>query len=188
MTARAHGRIAPGTSWRWPLAVAGLLSLHASLCLVALGLASIDPSFAVEPGYYEKAVAWDAAREARAASDRLGWSVRLAIGPRTGLFGDRRLELRIAASGGTPVDAGRVTAVLFAHARARHRVELDLVREASGRYATSARMPRGGTWELRLAAERGADRFVRTLVVEVPDRAGVTVPGEIGVAGEEAGP
>ncbi len=58
--------------------VLGLLGFSVATCVVLIGYATHDPTFAVEKNYYQKAVAFDQIRAEEVASDRLGWKVLVA--------------------------------------------------------------------------------------------------------------
>ena len=57
----------------WPWFVAALLAATAVGQGIMLYAATHDPTFAVVPDYYERAVAWDSTLAIEEASDALGW-------------------------------------------------------------------------------------------------------------------
>ena len=46
-------------AWRWPAILLALLGGHAAICVAMIVVATNDPSFAVEPEYYTRALDWD---------------------------------------------------------------------------------------------------------------------------------
>lgn len=158
----------PGRPWVWPVIVIAALSAHVTLWLGFVFFATRDPSIAVEPDYYRKAMAWDRLAEVQRTSDSLGWTVEVETARQTGLRGERRLACRLRGPSGAPLSGALVQVELFHHARSRDRVELDLTEETDGVYAARPRMRRAGIWECRVRARRGADLFVGSVLHEIP--------------------
>ena len=154
-------------AWIWPVGVACALALHASLCFGALFLASMDRSFAIEPDYYEKAVAWDENRAEQEQSDALGWTIETEISGAATLRGERRIQCVITDRDGGVVEGAAVDVIVFHHARAAERATLRLVEESAGTYGGLAPPNRDGEWELRFTAIRGDDRFTHRRVTWV---------------------
>ena len=65
----------------WILVPVVLLTLSLLGALTTAAIAVSDPSFAVEPDYYKKALHWDQHQTALERSARLGWSVALRTEP-----------------------------------------------------------------------------------------------------------
>lgn len=149
---------------RWPAAIVTVFVLHAAGMVTVMVIASRDPSFAVEPNHYQKAVAWDAFSQRRRASRALGWNVTAKSEPGLDARGTRSLELFIADEQGKPVLGARAAVLAFSHARGQERLRVDLVEGESGHYAARAPMARTGIWELRLVAEREGDVFTTTFL------------------------
>lgn len=177
-TAERHAVVAimPGETRAkliWGGVVVGFLGLEIVMCLVAVTLSSGDASFAVVPGYHEQALHWDEARAAIRASDSLGWSDAIAVGPTADLLGRRPVIVSLRDRNGSPIAGAAVKAVLFHHARAGHVLSIDLQESAEpGTYETTAEMRREGLWEIRLDAKRGDEHFVATRQLEVGRAAG----------------
>ncbi|MFN5946968.1 MAG: FixH family protein, partial [Pirellulaceae bacterium] len=55
----------------------GSMSVWIGTAVVAIN----DPSMSVLPDYHQQALRWDEVQQERAASDRLGWEVRLGLEP-----------------------------------------------------------------------------------------------------------
>lgn len=140
----------------WPAAIVGLIGLNVSIVGVTVYLATSDPSAVVEPGYYEKALAWNQTARLRDASVRLGWKAGI------GVTADR-LTVRLSDSAGAPVAGAAVSVVAFADARAGDRQDLSLAEYSPGEYAGPMRVSRAGLWQFRIEARRGADTFVSTI-------------------------
>ena len=69
---------------RWPWILAGALTVQAAGIITMVTIASSDPSFAVEPDYYQRAVAWDSYAAQREASRALAWRAEVQIYPSLG--------------------------------------------------------------------------------------------------------
>lgn len=151
----------------WPAAIVGLIGLNASIVGITVYLATSDPSVAVEPRYYEKALAWDETARLRDASARLGWKAAV------GVHGDR-LVVRLSDAAGAPVTGAAVSVVTFADARSGDRQELALSERGTGEYEGPMSVSRPGLWQFRVRAGRGADTFVCTIEQDVAvDAAGI---------------
>ena len=156
-----------GRAWFWPIAIIVLLCVHAIAMIAVVFVATRDPSFAVEPNSYKKAVAWDASRAQQKASERLGWSVSIRTSDHTDLLGRRRITCRLTDKDGIPVAAATVGLEVFHHARAADRVQVSLNPEENGIYSAEVPMKRAGTWEFRLAARRGTELFTTVATEQV---------------------
>jgi nitrogen fixation protein FixH len=153
---------------RWPLFVVGLLVAQAIGLAVMITIATSDPSVAVEPDYYEKAVAWDLTAASRAATEALGWTATIDAGPLSGK--DRELHLALVDRAGQGVTEARVHVEMFHQARSGDRLEADLVGMGAGGYVTRLPVTRPGLWEVRITARRGGDVAMLTQTLEVAAR------------------
>lgn len=158
----------------WPIGIATILFATVASNVGVILLTKDDPSFAVEPDYYRKAVEWDSTTARRARSDALGWQVtpQVTVGTTSST-----VALTLVDSAGAPVTGADVTGELLHIARAADMQPVTFMATADG-YAATVRMPRAGVWELRLQATRGDDTFLRTLRVEttVADASAPAVP------------
>jgi nitrogen fixation protein FixH len=123
----------------------------------------------VEPDYYRKAVDWDRTMAQRAASDRLGWSAQAALAalaaPDTA---GRRVAVTVRDSAGTLVRDAAVQVVLIHNLDAARPVRADLAAQPDGSYGATVAASRAGRWEVRVIAERDAQRFAAVLHAEAP--------------------
>ena len=151
-------------SYRWPVAIVGMLGLHAAGMVAVIMVATRDPSFAVEPNHYQKALAWDAFSARARASRALAWRVDASTDARLDAQGTRGLDLRIVDRSGAPVTGATVAVLAFPHARGEERARIDLREDQPGLYRARTAMARTGIWELRLTARRGQDVFTSTIL------------------------
>jgi nitrogen fixation protein FixH len=151
----------------WPYLIVALLGVSLSANLALLVLAVDDPSFAVEPEYYEKAMAWDAKRSQDRRNEELGWSLALEVTPAPDLPGSRRLEVLLRDREGRFLDEATVRLETFHNARAGNILETTLAGEGEGRYAALLPLRRPGLWEFRFVVERGEDTYTETFVQDV---------------------
>jgi nitrogen fixation protein FixH len=156
-------------SSRWPFIIVSVLAAQMVGILYLVNIARSDPGFAVEPDYYEKAVKWDSTAQARAAADRLGWTVEAVLGPITGVHNERELRVNLRDDSGNPVESAAVRLEFFPHARSGARQTATLAPLDPGVYATRVTAARPGLWEVRLdIIHAGVNtQFARTL--EIPD-------------------
>ena len=161
-----------GRPWLWPTIIIGALSLHVVALIVVAFIATRDPSFAVEPNHYQKALAWDGSAARLRASQQLGWTVSLQADTTADELGRRRLVCHIVNKDGTAVVGADVQALIFHHARAADRVQVSLSPEKDGTYAALVPMKRAGLWECRVAVRRGDALFSTVVMQEVGEEAG----------------
>ena len=146
-------------AWLWPALIAGALTIHAVVCLTVTLVVTRDPSFAVEPEYYRKAIQWDAAAAQLRADKALGWTVKMETGPRSGILGERRLACRLADREGKPIAGAAVEIETFHLARGADRIRGILADEGGGLYAAALKLRRPGLWECRLTVRQGDQVF-----------------------------
>lgn len=148
-------------SIRWPLLIAGLLTLHAAGMVTFAVIASSDPSHAVEKDYYRKALHWDEHRAQLAADAALGWKAEVTARPaQPGLAA---VTISLTDRDGRPVTGASAHLEAFHMARGKRILESGLEETAPGVYTATLPMRRDGKWELRLRARRGGDLFTAVL-------------------------
>jgi len=94
--------------WYWPFFLVGLQASGVGANLYFMSRAISDPSFAVEPDYYAKAIAWDAHQAQARDNAELGWELKLdvaAADPGTGRA-RRRVARRSRRRSGAGSDGG----------------------------------------------------------------------------------
>lgn len=148
-------------SSKWWLVPFGLLGATLVGWGVMIHLALDDPSFAVEPDYYQKAVDWDAHRARQLESERLGWSADVHVSDAS------RLVIELADARGAPLRGADVRVESFHNARAAHISRHQLVEGEPGHYAVTVPPMRPGLWEIRVLAVRGADTYRRVVSHDV---------------------
>jgi hypothetical protein len=153
------------TYWKWaPVVLLGsLLSGLASMIVIA----SNDPSFAVEPQYYEKALAWDLQRQQELDNDRLGYRVAVAVDGANAAGTRRELTLHLHDAAGKPLSGAVVDVTTFHNARAANVLRAKLVERSPGTYTQRLPLNRAGIWELRVVATYAGSRFTHVARVEL---------------------
>lgn len=169
---RAARERAERRAWVWPAIVVGLLSAHAALCGITIVLATGDPSSAVEPDYYQKALRWDERAAELRAGAALGWTLNVDVASVASVRGERVVRCRLYDRDAQPIDDATLHATIFHHARGADRTTLAFEPVGGGAYEVSAKLRKAGTWEFRLAAERGDERYCPVRLVEVAPPAG----------------
>jgi nitrogen fixation protein FixH len=153
--------------------IVGLLGLQIVLCMIAVYLAVSDPTMAIEPDYYRKAVDWDATAAERRASEALGWTHELTLDAGADVLGRRAVSLTLTGEDGEPLTGAVVELEAFAQARATHRFTLTLVEQppgTPGRYTGLLPVRHTGLWEFTLTVKRNRDVYTHTDRVEVQER------------------
>lgn len=157
----------------WPLLVIGLLSGQLLVCSAIIYFANADPSMAVEPQYYEKALAWNHEAAQRERNRRLGWRVK-ALLESSASAGAFDICLTLHDPRDQPIRGATVGVTAFPHLRSRERRSIALQEQADGTYIATLPAARPGLWELRVRASRGSDEFSETLTVEARAARGAT--------------
>lgn len=149
---RATGRF-------WPLFIVGLILAQVSAAGALIWYAVSDPTFAIEPNYYQKALNWDDTARQHAANRDLGWKPTLEFADQSEA-GRRATRLRLTNAAGATIDAAKISVESFHHAAAADRRAGTLEWNADeSAYVGLLPIDRGGVWEMRFVVVRGADRF-----------------------------
>lgn len=146
-----------------PSVVIGLLGGHVLFIAYAITLATADPSFAVVPDYYQRAVGFDERKAALQASEELGWHVELIPSASATDRGEREATVRITDADGLPVTGAAVRLDGYHISRAGDPQSFELAEVSPGQYTGSARLVREGFWEFDLVARRGETVYVTDL-------------------------
>jgi nitrogen fixation protein FixH len=144
-----------------------LLAASAGANIALVVITSRDTSFAVEPNYYAKALAWDQTMAQQARSEALGWSLELRVDP-AAARGRKTVTVRLADRAGAPIEGAEVTVEVFHNARASRILSAALNPEGQG-YVAVMPIDRPGLWEFRLRVTRGPEVFVATLTRDVTE-------------------
>lgn len=153
----------------WPVFVVCILLVSVGVCGVTVYAAVSDPSYAVEPDYYEQASRWDQLAKERAASDALGVSATVSVSMPRPPSGEREVRVSFFDEEGQAYEPDVVTALVFHHARRHEARELTLTRSAEGGYAAVIPGAHAGVWQVRLRAVRAGEVFLDTQDVTTPD-------------------
>jgi nitrogen fixation protein FixH len=154
--------------WYWPLLLVGLLASGVGANVYFMFRALGDPSFAVEPDYYAKAVAWDAHQAQARDNAELGWSLTLAVAAADRGTGRAHVVLKLADRVGRPVSGATVGLTAFHNARAADIVTATFSETAEHEYVADVPVVRPGLWEFRLVAERGPETFTAIVDQDAP--------------------
>lgn len=150
----------------WPIGIAVVLATSVGANVYMMRLAAGDPSFAVEPDYYQKAVHYDDVMAQRARNAELGWTLEPRVA--RDAEGGATLRVRLADAAGRAIDGATLSVEAFPVARSADVVRATLVASADGGdYAVALPVRHAGRWELRFDASRGGDRFTAVERVEI---------------------
>lgn len=156
-----------GRGWYWPVGLAALLVGSAGANIALLVITSRDASFAVEPDYYAKALAWDETMAQQARNEALGWSLGLRVEP-AGERGRVTVAAGLADRAGAPLLGAQLAIEARHNARANRVLTAALEPRGTG-YAAAMPLARPGLWEFRVRVTRGPDVFTATLMRDVPE-------------------
>ncbi len=151
----------------WPIGIAMILATGVVVNLYVMRVAAGDPSFAVEPDYYRKAVQHDDVMAQRARNAELGWTLEPEVARADG--GVATLRVHLADSTGRAITGATLSVEAFPVARSSDVVRATLVASADGAggYAVGFPVRHAGRWELRFDASRDGDRFTAVERVEI---------------------
>jgi hypothetical protein len=147
----------------WPLGIAAILTLTVGANIALYAVAGDDPSFAIEPDYYAKAVAWDSTMAQATRNAALGWHIAPSLAPFTKQ--GARLTAALVDSTSTRIGGARVIVSAVYVARAGTVFTDTLAADGDG-YSGILPVAHAGQWELRFDVTRGTDRFTATARVD----------------------
>lgn len=147
---------------KWPYIILGLLGAHVLTMIIAVTIAVRDPSFSVEPNYYQKGLNWDAERAQLHASEKLGWQVRVEASDVVDPLGRRAVSFVLTDASGKAVQGAALTVNYFHHAHADSELEATPASEASDarRFTQVLPMRYAGLWEFHFTAKAGGQTFI----------------------------
>ena len=148
----------------WPIGVAAILAATVGANVWLAVIAGSDPSFSIEPNYYEKAIAWDSTMAQARENQRLGWRIEPRLGEILPAH-DTRLDVVLLDSAGAPIRDATVRVAAFFNARASHILNATLERDTAD-YSARLPMTHAGEWELRFDVHRGDQHFTNTTRIE----------------------
>lgn len=146
----------------WPGLVVALLGGSVLTGVVTVTMATGDPSFAIEPDYYERALAWDEDVANQRASDALGWRTTLELAEADDALGKRTFTVTLVDKDGAAVEGAKVSMVAFHKALSSERLTKHFDQIGDGTYVTSLASPRDGAWQIDLTATQGEDTFLHS--------------------------
>lgn len=135
----------------WPIGVAVILGATVVANIAVMRIANDDPSFAVEPDYYARAVAFDSTMAQERRNLDLGWGVEssldsLVAGQPT------RLTIRLKDRDAGPLVGATVSVTARFNARANDTLTAVLPETAPGTYVSALPISTPGEWEVRVDA------------------------------------
>lgn len=150
----------------WPIGMGVILAATVLGNIGVIVFTRDDPSFAVEPDYYRKAVEWDSTQATQARSDALDWEVSTQLVAQPD--GATQLLLTLTDASGAVVEGASVLGALLHVARASEVQQVAFAATGDGHYIATVPMARAGVWELKLTANRQAasgeaQQFVHTV-------------------------
>ena len=155
----------------WPFIIAGALVLHVAAMMAMVALATSNDSYAVEPDYYRKALAWDEKRAQDSRNAELGWRLEFTVEP-AAPGGDPIVQATLTDAMGAPIDGATVAVEAFANVR-RDDVLTAVLSPSDSVYQATMPVRRDGLWEFRFSVTLGDDLFTyadtRHVWTQMPD-------------------
>jgi len=157
----------------WPVAIVAILALTVGANVWIYWVANDDQGIAIEPAYYQKAVAWDAAMAQARENRALGWRVTPSLAAFTTRDG-ANLRVTITDSTGAAISGATVRVSAFYNARAG---DVEARQLGVAREAADVRVRPSGDLEAELVAReprrRERERLVAGLALGAEALAGV---------------
>lgn len=168
-------RIAP---YFWIGLVVTLLGLQVVLGFFALTLATGDPSVAVVPDYYERALHWDETEALKKDSQTFGWNVQFTTAERP-----TSLTILLRDKEANPIEIETGTVQLYHHARASQVRHHNCEDAADGEITLSDCFVSPGYWEVTLDVKSvDGQRYVQSKTMYI-DSLVMAVPAIVGQQG-----
>ncbi len=141
----------------WPLFVGGIALTCLCGAAALIYAAHSDPTFAVEPDYYKRAVQWDETARQRRLDAALGWGIAIESQDRGGVIAT------LHDKSGSVIERATLVATAFANARASERQEVSFTPMGDGRYRAELTPGIAGSWRFQFVAQNGGDIFTADL-------------------------
>lgn len=150
----------------WPWALGSVLSMTVVSNLWVMKLAGSDASLAVEPDYYQKALAWDSTMSQQRVNAALGWSLESSLTEGIGGSSQPMIEVLLKNASGEPIDHAAIFVEATHNARAGEIITVELAPHGTGRYRAMLGSTRRGLWQLRFEVTAAGERFTAVRKLE----------------------
>ena len=154
----------------WPAVIAAALGLHVLVMAAMVYIATSNDSYAVEPDYYAKALAWDERRAQEQRNAELGWDLQFSLDP-AAPGADPTVRATLTGAAGEPIADARIAVEVFSNVR-RDDILTGVLRPAPDGYRATLPMHGSGRWEFRFTVTRDRDVFTyretRHVYTEIP--------------------
>ncbi|MCI0652373.1 MAG: FixH family protein [Planctomycetes bacterium] len=150
----------------WPLFIAALLAVPVVGDSILIYCAARERSFAVEPDYYRRGLAWDRRMEQERENLRLGWRLRVRPLERAA-GGSMPLEIRVLDVSGAAIRGANLELTVFHRARRADARNLSATTSEGGAAIVCVPAARRGRWALEAKVEASAATFTATAEWEV---------------------
>ncbi|MCB9848182.1 MAG: FixH family protein [Phycisphaeraceae bacterium] len=152
---------------KWGALVVAILGASFTVAMVMLYVSAIDPSFAVEPDYYDKAIHWDEQAAQYQVNAQLGWKIAVGTAP-AATPGMRIVTAALTDRDGAPIEDAALGVVAFHNARSADRKGFPMTTAGGGVFTAEAPLQRAGIWEFRFTAVSPEHTFTDVQQVELP--------------------
>lgn len=139
-----------------------LLGLSFAGWSVMVSLATSDPSFSVEPRYYQKAARFEEELTRRDASRQLGWHIEVTEFRRQA-DGTLSLRARLTDKDDRPLAGVGVAVEAMANLRSSDVRSTSTSTDETGRVSLHLATGAPGLWELRFRAVRDSEEFSQVI-------------------------
>lgn len=154
----------------WVSLIVGLLGLQVMGGVVAIYLATSDPTVAVIPNYYQAGLDWDITKRNRDRFVTLGWNCKVQVQPHDPQSSHRAVVIQVRSKLSQPVVDLRVTGLVYHHARGQEQHSLTFDESNPGDYVAMIPLTQSGLWQVNLTLEGDHGIAEETIEVHVDPR------------------
>lgn len=143
----------------WVSIIVGFLGLSVVANVILMIKATTDPSFVVEPDYYQKAMRFDQTMAQQQESAALGWRIAMEARPPAQPGGAVEVVAAVFDRTEQRIDDATVRVEALHNARSSERFETAMQRGEDGSYHASLPLKRPGLWQFSYVVTRGEHTF-----------------------------
>jgi len=156
----------------WVSLIVGFLGLQVVGGVVAIYLATSDPTVAIIPNYYQAGLNWDVTKRNRDLFTTLGWICSVHVQEKDPQLNQRTVLIQIRNKSNQPVSGLRIRGQIYHHARGQevHRLSFDESESHPGDYVAIIQMSQAGLWQVNLALDGDHGIAEETLEINVDSR------------------
>ena len=144
----------------WTGIILTFFVIQAIIWIVAISITANDSSHVVVVGYDEQALNWDAVKQLRQASVRLGWQAEIHVDQTADIRHNRVISIELSDRSNLPLQNARFALIAFHRGHAANVQELEFKEIEQGIYTGRITVQRFGTWCFSGRVQVGDDVYL----------------------------